>query len=676
MDNKSNNVPSFIQKRLSKNKYVQEEEITNDIFPRNPPPSLEDEKQMKILLKIPKMEQRTKEWYEARKTMITASDWAKALKKSKFGTKRDLILKKCDKIEFTENEATMWGTKHEECATRTYELRNGTIIHEFGVLRHPKYNFLGASPDGITPLGIMLEIKCPWRRTITGKVPDYYWIQIQGQLEVCNLEYCDFMECKITEYDGINEYINDVCKNPPKYPTKNLTDELREKYKNKDVFQFNKDGLEKGIIITFVNKNGERKYKYSEIGISKREFERWYIKVKDEVPKSWSEHGISFWRMDKISCVRVKRDKEWFKNSLPILKQAWEEIKHYRKVGTESIQRKKKDIGEIIEEPKSADTNAIIHQNMFDNLDDVTSMFLDDLPINSEKDLSKENKIISITDNIKPSGKIKPLLATSIADLELSSWVLPRYVPISPKIVNPYSQEELLIKLAGMNSIIKKCKMALINLNSIDKYNIISCEYNVINIVHNVDLWINGLPELLSDFLINYEKNLGNEYVEIVNITSLECVSWRNDLYPKWCDKMDICGDNFLKAPPSSPINKEDNIKVVNKEDNIKVVNNDSDTESITDLSEEFKKNSSDESDTDSSDESDTESSSDEKINEPPKTKSLEDFKKLPISVLAGDKYKEIMEDDLTDEERNKKLEHLENMRDMYAQLEMFKYND
>ena len=38
----------------------------------------------------------------------------------------------------------------------------------------------------------MLEIKCPTKRPITGFIPEYYHYQVQGQLEVCNLNYCDF----------------------------------------------------------------------------------------------------------------------------------------------------------------------------------------------------------------------------------------------------------------------------------------------------------------------------------------------------------------------------------------------------------------------------------------------------------------------------------------------------
>ena len=56
----------------------------------------------------------------------------------------------------------------------------------------------------------MLEIKCPFKRKINGSIPDQYWMQIQGQLEVCNLEECDYLECELSEYENETEFIEDV----------------------------------------------------------------------------------------------------------------------------------------------------------------------------------------------------------------------------------------------------------------------------------------------------------------------------------------------------------------------------------------------------------------------------------------------------------------------------------
>ena len=64
-------------------------------------------------------------------------------------------------------------------------------------------------------IGRMLEIKCPKSRVITGFIPEVYRAQIQGQLEVCDLEYCDFLECEIKVYNSKEDFIEDslVIKN-------------------------------------------------------------------------------------------------------------------------------------------------------------------------------------------------------------------------------------------------------------------------------------------------------------------------------------------------------------------------------------------------------------------------------------------------------------------------------
>jgi putative phage-type endonuclease len=156
------------------------------------------------LINTPQPVQRTPEWYEMRNSMITASDWATVLGESPYSNKDKILLKKCGEDIFITSKAIDWGVKYEKVATMIYELRNNVQVIEFGVLRHPTISYLGASPDGITSDGVMLEIKCPSSRKITGIPPSYYWCQVQGQLEVCELDRCDFLECLIKEYDNEN----------------------------------------------------------------------------------------------------------------------------------------------------------------------------------------------------------------------------------------------------------------------------------------------------------------------------------------------------------------------------------------------------------------------------------------------------------------------------------------
>ena len=55
----------------------------------------------------------------------------------------------------------------------------------------------------------MLEIKNIVNREITGIPKKEYWIQMQVQMEVCELNECDFLETKFFEYESEEDFNSD-----------------------------------------------------------------------------------------------------------------------------------------------------------------------------------------------------------------------------------------------------------------------------------------------------------------------------------------------------------------------------------------------------------------------------------------------------------------------------------
>jgi len=145
--------------------------------------------------------QRTPEWYEVRKGLMTASDVAGALGIKPFASfkgdpRQELLMKKLNNAP-VKGMALEHGVKYESDAADLAMSVLGERMFEFGLLVHDKYKWLAASPDGITSRGYAVEIKCPMRRKIVpGEVPHHYLPQIQVQLEVCNLEFCYFIQYK------------------------------------------------------------------------------------------------------------------------------------------------------------------------------------------------------------------------------------------------------------------------------------------------------------------------------------------------------------------------------------------------------------------------------------------------------------------------------------------------
>ena len=134
--------------------------------------------------------------------------------------RNSLIYEKCKPLDIEKIEQSNgnvygsmhWGVKYEPVTVQVYEDMYQTKIEEFGCIQHPKYNFIGASPDGINiepncnRFGRMLEIKNIVNREITGIPKTEYWIQTQIQMETCNLDLCDFVETKFSEYEESDFY--------------------------------------------------------------------------------------------------------------------------------------------------------------------------------------------------------------------------------------------------------------------------------------------------------------------------------------------------------------------------------------------------------------------------------------------------------------------------------------
>lgn len=273
-------------------------------------------KQLKRLLDIPYIAQRTQEWYDLRKQRLTASDTAQAIGKGKFGTRDQLVQKKVNEgLGVPDNfpkhlPALKWGIMFEAMASRCYTQRHKDItVHEFGLIPHPSLSCYGASPDGITDMGVMIEIKCPYKRKITGEVPDYYELQIQGQMAVCGLKECDYVECEMQEFESKEDYllmIEPEC----------LTDH--------------------GVIVECVNKNGDIVYEYSEPYLSPEDAIA--DVTKRAVRRAKTEDGLNIvrvrpWRLRHMNTVRVYFDEARWERLVPQLQEFWNEVVQKREAG-------------------------------------------------------------------------------------------------------------------------------------------------------------------------------------------------------------------------------------------------------------------------------------------------------------------------------------------------------
>lgn len=112
-----------------------------------------------------KMEQRTAEWFQARKGRITGSIVGAVLGLSPWMSKDDVMRSMVRSAlgaesEFTGNVATEYGQRNEEGAIFDFELKTGLSVQQCGFYAYGER--YGASPDGLIDEDAILEVKCPF----------------------------------------------------------------------------------------------------------------------------------------------------------------------------------------------------------------------------------------------------------------------------------------------------------------------------------------------------------------------------------------------------------------------------------------------------------------------------------------------------------------------------------
>ncbi len=291
--------------------------------------------------------QRTAEWYIFRHNLITASNIWKALGSE--ANVNSLICEKCKPLAIRERAASVddgleeepitqepqhvntqstlhWGVKYEPVTAMIYSYRNQVTVGEFGCIQHPQYSFIGASPDGIvltreSPLyGRMLEIKNIVNRVVDGIPSMPYWVQMQVQMEVCDLEECDFVETVFKEYDDTDE---------------------EQFYANVEKYLYN------GVILYFIKRDhsdSSPKYVYMPMSVplDRASVNAWIEEQKQENRQTYVLYRRIYWYCDRFSCVLVHRSREWFAAALPKIRDVWTLIEQDRVDGCEHRRPKPK----------------------------------------------------------------------------------------------------------------------------------------------------------------------------------------------------------------------------------------------------------------------------------------------------------------------------------------------
>ena len=311
--------------------------------------------QLTLLRSKPQPAQRTPEWYQFRHNLITASNAYKAFDSQ--ATKNQLIYEKCQPLTSVQssnvnldsdiilteevkmvnvNSTLHWGQKYEPLSVKVYEHIYETGVEDFGCIQDEEYAFLGASPDGIntdinsTRYGRMLEIKNIVNREIDGIPKKEYWIQMQLQMKVCDLDECDFLETRFVEYADQNAFKEDINE-----------DEIYEDDDGKEFVNvcLSKDLKHKGIILYFHTKESKPYYVYKPLDITHPDdiikWEETMLDLYQSDKYNYTYIKFIYWKLDQMSCVLVCRNRQWFEDNIWELEELWNTVLEERVSGFE-----------------------------------------------------------------------------------------------------------------------------------------------------------------------------------------------------------------------------------------------------------------------------------------------------------------------------------------------------
>jgi hypothetical protein len=176
----------------------------------------------------------------------------------------------------------------------------------------------------------MLEIKCPYsRKIVDGVIPDKYKMQIQGQLAVCKLKECDYIECIFKSLETAEEYLELEDGTHGTADTKHGT------------------SVRHGVIAEFYNRAGEYVYFYSEPDRTPAECLEDIRIIAEGIIKDGGSSGsgsssggsggdklkfskYTYWRLDEMIIQRVVFNAKEWETIIPKINTFWEKVEEYK----------------------------------------------------------------------------------------------------------------------------------------------------------------------------------------------------------------------------------------------------------------------------------------------------------------------------------------------------------
>ena len=161
------------------------------------------------------------DWHRERSWRYTASVAAQIIGDSDYGDEASLWDEKLGRVPRKSrkvsgiNQFAAWrmarGTFYEHQACARYALQRGVDVHHMDLCVHPNYEWLAASPDGVTSDRVLVEIKVPSsRKIIPGVVPRHIMPQLQVCMEVLDLDIAHLVQYEPPSTPDGDDWVLDI----------------------------------------------------------------------------------------------------------------------------------------------------------------------------------------------------------------------------------------------------------------------------------------------------------------------------------------------------------------------------------------------------------------------------------------------------------------------------------
>jgi hypothetical protein len=305
--------------------------------------SIKREDKLDSLINRPQMAQRSQEWYADADICLTASQFSTLFKGPR--VRGTLVLEKAKIIEKTARTNRIsclskdmspfdWGIRFEPVIRQIYCDLTKTDVVELGRLRHQTDPKLAASPDGLVTkdldesstykrVGTFVEFKAPVTRVLNKKVPEDYYMQMQIQMEVGDVDACDYFEVKFkSQYNSkpFKQYVFEKPTTTPSYT---------------------------GVVYVIGLEESQELLRYEYSPLHDMEWQP-LLKESETIMEKVE------WASDEWWLSTVQRSKSWFSSVQPHITQFWLDVEKAKKgefVLPESSRKRKQAVCGIIDEP-------------------------------------------------------------------------------------------------------------------------------------------------------------------------------------------------------------------------------------------------------------------------------------------------------------------------------------